>query len=170
MRSNMRHLALVMIGLAGCTSPDERRAQRASVERTAVSAESVKAAVARSLPATGLWDEPHLVERLVSAGLAPQAVTGARGEEYWRVPVLSYHVGSATLYAYVYADSVARRRVTDGLDTLTLAPKGLASPYPLPRIPIFNNNLAAVLVGGSERQQERVSNALLAGLPVTGKR
>jgi hypothetical protein len=166
----MRQSLLVIIGLVSCTSPDERKAQRASVERSAVSAESATAVVARSLPVTGKWDEPHLVERLVSAGLAPQAVAGAKGEDYWRAPVLTYRVGSATLHAYVYPDSAARRKVTDALDTLTIAPHGAPGPYPIPRLLITNNNLAAVLVGGSERHQERVSNALLAGLPSSDKR
>ena len=135
-----------------------------------MSAESARAAVARSLPATGKWDEPHLVERLVSAGLAPQALAGGRGEDYWQVPVLQYRVGNATLHAYIYPDSAARRRITNGLDTLTAAPTGTAGPYPLPRLLISNNNLAAVLVGGTERHQERVSNALLAGLSSSEKR
>ena len=160
----------MFIGLASCTSPEERRAERAVVQRTAVSAESAKAAVARSLPATGQWDEPHLVERLVSAGLAPQAIAGARGEGWWRAPVRSYRVGNATLYVFLYTDSTARRRVTDGLDSLTIAPKGAVGSYMLPHLLITNNNLAAVLEGGSERQQERVSNALLAGLPPSDKR
>jgi len=166
----MRQFLLVFIGLAACTSPEERRAQRAAVERTAVSAESARAMVARSLPATGKWDEPHLVERLVSAGLAPQAIAGVKGEDYWRAAVLAYRVGNATLYAYVYPDSAARRQVTDALDTLTIAPKGATGPYPIPHLLITNNNLAAVLVGGSERHQERVSNALLAGLPSSDNR
>ena len=170
MGPNMRHLALAIIGLVACTSPDERRAQRAAVERAAVSAESAKALVARALPATGMWDEARLVERLVSAGLAPQAIAGATGEAWWRVPVIAFRVGNATLRAYVYADSAARRRVTDALDTLSLAPHGTPGPYSLPHLLITNNNIAAVLIGGSERQQERVSNALMAGLPPSAKR
>lgn len=174
MRPNMRQLSLAIIGLAAglvsCASPEERRTQRAAVERSAVSAESAKAAVARSLATTGKWDELQLVERLVSAGLAPQGVVDAKGEDFWRTSVRSYRLGSATLHAYLYPDSLARRLVTDGLDSLAVAPRGVATSYPIPRLLITNNNLAAVLVGGSERHQERVANALMAGLSSSDKR
>ena len=165
MRPNMRLFALAIGGLLGCTSPEQRQAARAVVERSAVSAESAAAARARSLPATGKWDEARLVERLVSAGLAPQAIVAAPGEAYWGVPAIRIRLGNATLEAHVYSDSLARSRVTDGLDSLTIAPKGIEGRYSAPHLLITNNNLAVVLIGGSERHQERVSNALTAGLP-----
>jgi hypothetical protein len=167
----MRAFAVpVIIALAACTSAAEKKQREAKVARTAISAESAKAAVAASEPATGKWDEAHLVERLVRSGLAPQALPSEKGERYWGVPLLAYRVGSATLHAYIYSDSTARRRVTDGLDTLTAAPKGAASPYPPRHIMVVQNNLAAVLVGGSDRQQDRVSLALGAGLAVSNDR
>lgn len=136
------------------------------VERKAVSAESASAAATAALPATDRWDQPHLVDRLVRAGLAPQAIPEEKGEKYWGVPVLAYRVGAATLHAYIYADSAARLKVTSGLDSLSAAPKGAASPYALPRTLVLQNNLAAVLVGGSETQQERVALAIGAGVPL----
>jgi hypothetical protein len=164
----MRAFAVpVIIALAACTSPAERKLREAKVARTAIAVESAKASVAASQPATGRWDEAHLVERLVRSGLAPQALPGEKSERYWGAPLRAYRVGSATLYAYIYSDSASRRRVTDGLDTLTAAPKGSASPYPPRHIMVLQNNLAAVLVGGSDRQQDRVSLALGAGLPVS---
>jgi hypothetical protein len=155
--------------LAACTSAAEKRAQSDKVAETAIAAESSKAAAAAALPSSGKWDEPHLVERLVRAGLAPQAMAGEKGEKYWTVPVLAYRVGSAVLYAYIYPDSLARRAVTAGLDTATAAPRGVQGAYPMRHVLIIQNNLAAVLVGGSDTQQERVSLALEAGLPVTYK-
>lgn len=151
--------------LAGCTSAEERRANDQKVARTAVAAESAKAAVATNEPATGKWDEAHLVERLVRSGLAPQALANEKSPPYWGVPLKAYRLGSATLHAYIYSDSTARLRLTAGLDSLTAAPKGDASPYPLPRLLLLQNNLAAVLLGGSDRQQDRVSLAIGAGLP-----
>jgi hypothetical protein len=158
---------LVIIALAACTSPAERRQREAKAARTAIAAESAKAVVAAGEPSTGKWDEAHLVERLVRSGLAPQALPGEQGEPYWGVHVLAYRLGSATLHAYIYPDSTARRLVTDRLDTLTAAPRGTASPYPPRHIMVMQNNLAAILLGGSDRQQDRVSLALGAGLPVS---
>jgi len=166
----MPSTSLVVIACTlACTAPDARKQAEAVVARAAVSAESVKAAAAAATPSTGRWDEAHLTERLVRSGLAPQALAAESAVEgaapWWGVPAHSYRVGNATLHAFIYADSAARLRATGGLDTLTAAPRGGASPYGLPRLLIVNNNLAAVLVGGSERQQERVSLALTAGLP-----
>jgi hypothetical protein len=67
---------------------------------------------------------------------------------------------------YIYPDSVARLAVTAGLDTTALGPKPVQGEPPVLRQLIVQNNLAAVLIGGSERQQERVLLALSAGLPV----
>lgn len=158
-----RTLSVIMV-LAACSSPAERRDREATAARAAVASESARAAAAAALPVTGKWDEPHLVERLVQSGLAPQAAT-EKSPRYWGVPVHAYRLGSATLHAYLYPDSSARRRATAALDSLSIAPAGSPSPYPLPRLLIVQNNLAAVLVGGNERQQERVSLAITAGLP-----
>lgn len=150
---------------AACTSPEQEKARRAAAEQHAVEATAATAAQVAAT-ATGLWDEPHLVNRLVRAGLAPQAITGEVPESYWSAPVLAYHVGNATLYAYIYPDSLSRRRITNGLDTLTLAPKGRAGSFPVPHTLIVQNNLAVVLVGSNERKQEQVSLAIGAGLAV----
>jgi hypothetical protein len=130
------------------------------VEATAATAAQVVAT------ATGLWDEPQLVNRLVRAGLAPQSIKGEAPVAYWNAPVLTYHVGTATLYAYIYPDSAARRRVTNGLDSLTLAPKGNTGSYAVPHALVVQNNLAVVLVGANDRKQEQVALAIGAGLPV----
>ena len=163
-------VALVTALAVACSSPEEKRAREATTARAAVAAESARAVVASSLPATSVWDEPHLVQRLVQSGLAPQAVTDAKPESYWQVPVLVYRVGNATLHAYLYRDSTSRRKIVGTLDTLTLAPPGTPSPYVIPRLLIVQNNLAAVLVGGSARQQERVSLAIGAGLSISRAR
>ena len=151
--------------LTACTSPEQEKAQRAAAEQHAV--ESTAATAAQVAPtATGRWDAPQLVNRLVRAGLAPQAIAGEAPAAYWSAPALAYHVGAATLYAYIYADSLARRRITDGLDSLTLAPKGRAGSYAVPHTLIVQNNLAVVLVGANDRKLEQVALAIGAGLPV----
>jgi hypothetical protein len=156
--------------LAACTSAADKQAKAAAAARTEIAAESSKAAVAASLPLTGKWDEPHLVERLVRAGLAPRALHDIKGEGYWKVPVLAYQVGPSELHVYLYSDSTARKAVTSTLDTLMAAPPGRAGVYPLRHILIQQNNLAAVMVGGTDTQQERVRLALEAGLPAPPKR
>jgi hypothetical protein len=162
----MSRLTALVIVAAACASPEEEKAQRTRIEQQAIAATAASGAIATSASPTGMWNEPQLVNRLVRAGLAPQAIPGEKPDAYWNAPVLAYHVGTATLYAYIYPDSGARRRVTDALDTLSLAPKGRPGAYPIPHLLIVQNNLAAVLVGANERKQEQVALAIGAGLPV----
>ena len=163
-------LALITVFLVACESAADRQARLEKAGRTAIAAESTVAAAAAELPSTGKWDEPHLVERLVRAGLAPQARPGEKAEPYWKAPLHAYQVGAAMLHVYLYPDSLARRAVVATLDTLQAAPKGTAGVYPMPHILIVQNNLAAVLIGGSETQQERVRLAIEAGLPAPSHR
>jgi hypothetical protein len=163
-------LLVITVVLAACTSAEDKQAKVAEVARTAIAAESSVAAAAASLPSTGKWDEPHLVERLVRAGLAPQARPEEKAEKYWNAPLLAYQVGAAMLHVYLYNDSLARKAVVAKLDTVQAAPPGTAGVYPLRHILIVQNNLAAVLVGGSDAQQERVRLALEAGLPAASRR
>src|ERR1700722_18058589 len=81
MLHNTRSVPLLfVVALAACTSGAEQQARTEQVARTAIAAESSKAALAASMPSTGKWDEPHLVERLVRAGLAPRAMSDEKGE------------------------------------------------------------------------------------------
>ena len=170
-RIALRIALLAITGsFAACTSAADKQAKAEVTARMEIAAESSKAAVAASLPLTGKWDEPHLVERLVRAGLAPRALHDVKPEDYWKAPVLAYQVGPSELHVYLYADSAARKAVTATLDTLMAAPPGRTSVYPPRHILIVQNNLAAVMVGGTDTQQERVRLALEAGLPVPPKR
>jgi hypothetical protein len=165
----MRALSgLFLCTLTACESEASKQAKEAQRAVSAVSAESTKAAV--GLPLTDKWDAAHLVQRLVRSGLAPQEAPELKGQKYWSVPVHAFHVGPNILFVYLYADSTARRSVTSDLDTLTIAPRGMETPYDPRHILIIQNNLAAVMVGGTEAQQERVRLALEAGLPMPAKK
>ena len=154
--------------LVACGDPEAEKAKATAVARSAIDATTAQAATAAATPVTsGLWDEPHLVERLVRAGLAPQALPGEKGERGFRVAGIVYQVGDSRLTVYIYQDSVARRAVTAALDTTAIGPMPIQGQPSVLHQLIVQNNLAAVLIGGSERQQERVSLALSAGLPVS---
>ena len=163
-------LVAFTLSAAACTSSAEKQAKVEQAARTAIAVESTTAAVAASVPSTGKWDELHLVERLVRAGLAPQALHDQKAEAYWKAPLLAYQLGPSVLHVYIYPDSTARRAVSSALDTVMAAPPGRAGVYPLRHILILQNNLAAVMVGGSDTQQERVRLAIEAGLPAPSRR
>jgi hypothetical protein len=140
--------------------------QRAARAELAVSESTAKQVAA--VPSTGLWTEAHLLERLLRSGVAPRAAeAAAAGPEWMGARPLVYHAGGGTLYAWIYADSMARRAVTDSLDPATAAPPGRVTPFAAPMTLVVQNNLAAVVTGGSERNQERIALALQAGLHVT---
>jgi hypothetical protein len=79
---------------------------------------------------------------------------------------VAYRLGTtAHLLAWIYADSTARRRVSAKIDTLTAIPQGQANAWALPPSFVSQNNLIAVIVGGSDRQRERIRLVIEAGLP-----
>lgn len=131
-------------------------------------AEAVEtAAQVASVPATGLWSEAHLLDRLLRAGVAPRRVDEApEGPEWMPGRPLVFRAGGGEVWAWIFADSAARSAVTDGLDPGTGTPPGRTVPYPPPMVFVVQNNLAAVIIGGTARNQDRITLALQAGLPV----
>lgn len=152
-----------LVGVAACENKAEREARAQAVSRTAISAESAKVA-ATVVVATGSWDDAQLVKRLVDAGLAPQRRDTVHARAWLGVPVHAFTLGSATLDAYIYRDSLARRDALMKVDPLTWGPRGQPTPWGTPHDAVVNNNLFAMVVGGSDRQRDRIATALAAGV------
>lgn len=155
---------LGVVMLASCTDPEVRKAREAEQARTRVAAESAVASTAPSRVAAGAWTDALLVKRLVDAGLAPQRRDSVRSLAWVGVPVHAFRLGVATLDAYIFADSAARQAVAARLDPATLAPRGEPSPWGQFRAVVENGNLLAFVVGGTDRQRERIVAALSAGI------
>lgn len=153
---------------AACSNPEAReQAEQAAARQAIAAAESTVTRVA-ALPATGLWSEAHLMERLVRTGVLPRPLEGRVPAAPWmgQAPI-ALSAGGGEVFAWIYADSSARKAVTDALDPDTGAPRGSVSPWAIPMQVVINNNLVAIVTGGSERNQERIALALQAGLPVS---
>lgn len=162
-----RRSVLVLSALAVLGGCDREAAKAREVEaaRVALAQTETTATRARELPATGLWSEEHLADRLLRAGVAPRrAEVQPTGPEWMRRAPLVYNAGGGEVYAWIYRDSTERRAVTGTLDSLTSAPSGTVSPFPQPYRVVWQANLAAVIVGGSETNQDRIALALQAGL------
>jgi hypothetical protein len=158
---------LLPFGLAACGA-EERAARERQAERHRLAVSESTATRAAAIPSTGLWTEAHLLERLVRSGVAPRAADSpATGAEWMGRRPLVLHAGGSMLQVWIYADSVARRAVTDSLDPATAAPRGMIAPFAAPMAFVVQNNLAAVVTGGSERNQERITLALQAGLRIS---
>ncbi|MCC7194257.1 MAG: hypothetical protein IT356_01745 [Gemmatimonadaceae bacterium] len=164
MGSPGRAALLAIVMLASCESAEQKGARIGKAARERVEAAEVAAATAATAPSTGLWTEAALTRRLVDAGLAPQRFDSVKALQWMGAPVIAYRLGAATLAAYVYADSAARKAAVARLDPVTLAPSGTESPWATPHELVQNNNLLAVVMRGSDRQRDRISTALAAGV------
>lgn len=138
---------------------------RAAQERRAVDAVEQQVRTAPHPASTGRWDQVQLTQRLVNAGLAPRADDSLPSHPSLPVSPVALRVGKAHLLAWIFPDSIARRKVSATIDTLTAIPKGQPNPWAEPPMFVVHNNLIAALVGGSDRQRERVRLAIEAGLP-----
>jgi len=153
----------------GCTSSEARREREQQAVRGEMARAETTATRAAALPATGLWTPEHVVDRLLRAGVAPRLSDETPPQAAWmgRTPQVVL-AGGGTVYAWIYADSVARKAVTDALDPATGAPVGAVTPFPAPLRFLVQGNLAVVITGGRETNQERIALAFQAGLPTSG--
>lgn len=159
-----RKITLVVL-LAACSgeAAEQRKVQQ---ERAGIAkAESTAVRVAAS-PATGLWSKEQLLERLVRAGVAPREVADApRGPAWMGQRAVVIAAGGGEVYAWIYRDSTARKAATDSLDETTGAPTGAVPAFAGPMLFVRQNNLAAMITGGSETNHDRIALALQAGVP-----
>ena len=115
-------------------------------------------------PETGLWRECNLIERLERSGYVV-IDSGEVRRPFLSVPGIRYQLGREQLEVYLYPSAAAREADLRGIDSVRVAPPGESVPWPATPTLIVSNNLAAILIGGSARQVERVSNSIRAGLP-----
>ena len=121
-------------------------------------------------PKTGKWDECNVLERLESAGLAPQRLEGERRFSFMRVPAIGYRVGHDTLDVFLYADASALSADLARLDTLRVQPLDSTIAWGATPTLMTSNNMAAILFSDRPTQIERVRLALTAGLPAAEKK
>jgi hypothetical protein len=168
MRTHLLKLTVVGTMVVGaCGDPAAREEAARAAERSGMEAAQATATQAAALPATGLWTEAHLMDRLVRAGVAPRERDGAVPPTPWMpMAPVALLAGGGEVFVWIFADSTARRAATDAIDPMSAAPRGTVSPFPPPVLFVTQNNLAAAIVGGRESNQERIALALQAGLPV----
>jgi hypothetical protein len=152
-------------GAAACRSEDPRQVQAAR-ERGVIDSVARQVRRAPRVVPTGRWTEPQLTQRLVDAGLAPRPDDSLPAHPDYRVKPVGFRLGDTHLLAWIYRDSLARRAVSATIDTLTAFPRDPASAWAALPMFVVQNNLLAVIVGGTDRQRERIRLAIEAGLPV----
>lgn len=151
-----------------CGGGEAAATREQAAARSGMEAGVEKATRAAAVPSTGLWTEGLLFDRLLRTGVAPRAAEGPTpGPKWMPADAVVILAGGGEVRAWIFADSAARRAVTDLLDPATGTPAGETVPYAAPFVFVVQNNLAAFITGGRETNQERIKLALEAGLPVT---
>ena len=139
-------------------------ADRDSAEQARV--DSVLAALA-ACPRDGLWHACSVERRLAQSGLRPvlepdstRPIPGIPGRvTHWRL-------GRQQLTLVLFADSAGARAAMAGMDSVRAAPRGDTTVVWPDRATLLRSaNAVGVLLGGSDRAVERVTDALLAGPP-----
>jgi hypothetical protein len=129
------------------------------------SAAATVSATKPACPATGLWADCSVFERLDRAGLAPRRDSSSATEPPLTARGTLLRVGNSELELYLYPDAAAREREEKVLDRA----KYLEYPAPVPMKPlptlIRSANLLAVLSSRNEHLRERVNDAITAGPP-----
>lgn len=85
------------------------------------------------------------------------------------VKPIVYTLGRSHLEIFIYPDEASLARDVAKMDTLAVAPIGIAGSWgETPPLLIRSGNLAAVLLSQNPRQAERLALALTAGAPQSG--
>lgn len=163
-------------GVAGCGAgepeADSPRARGAPPENHAATAgpadphpSAAGDTAGTHCPATGLWAECSVIERLENAGLGVEVSQNKATEAPLDQQGTAFSVRNAELEVYIYPSRAARERDQARLERAGYlhadAPPGLTYKPTL----VASENLLVVLDTRRERQRERITLALTAGPP-----
>lgn len=158
--------ALALLLFAGCAKgevPIDSTAAKSSA--APVDSGTRVAGGAGACVLADLWSPCLLRKALENAGLAPQEEDSVHypflgpGGRRWRL-------GRAELQTFLYPSAEALRADLARFDTLTGQPRTGRDRVEWSRPPatIVSRNLLAFLLGGNERQDERIRNSIEAGV------
>ncbi len=124
-------------------------------------------AMLASCPRDGRWHACSVERRLSQSGFRPVAEPDSTGA----IPGLTgdalvWRLGRQQLRVVLFADSAAARAAMTGMDSLRAAPRGDTTvTWPDRATLLRSANAIGVLLGGTDRTVERLTDALLAGPP-----
>ncbi len=174
MSNRMRPLQLVIAGLLAACSSGETPAidtatpvSRPSPPAAVASApDSAAGRTASDCPATGKWALCSFEKRLRRSGFVATKIDSASPNRAgFSVQPAVYKLGGGRLEVFLYEDAAAMERDIAGIDTLTVSPPGTPPAWPSGAALVRNGNVAAVYMGQSAREAERLTLAITAGAP-----
>ncbi|MDE3153226.1 MAG: hypothetical protein KGL93_13345 [Gemmatimonadota bacterium] len=121
-------------------------------------------------PPDGSWKECNLTERLLQAGMGVRLDSAPAKDSAIAQAGVLYHIGRATLEAYFFADSNARKAAAAKLDTSKFIDYMATQVYPPKTSMLQSANLLALLVSQNDAQRQRIGDAITAGAPQPAKK
>lgn len=116
-------------------------------------------------PTFGLWQACSVEDRISRAGLAVNRREKGVRHDFMSVEGLVWETSRAEIQVFLYASEADRKKDTDMLDTVFVAPQGKRITWRWPALLVTSNNMAAIILSLNGRQAERIALALGAGLP-----
>ena len=116
-------------------------------------------------PAYGLWQACSVEDRIARAGLAVNRREEGVRHDFMSVEGLVWETSRAEVQVFLYASEADRKKDTDLLDTVFVAPPGRRIMWRWPATLVTSQNMAAIILSLNGRQAERIALALGAGLP-----
>jgi hypothetical protein len=161
-------VAAAMLMALACARDTRGPADTAAV--LAVRDSSASAGVQTSRPGGGcllaeLWSPCLLKKALENAGLAPQEVDSVH-HSFFGVAGRRWRLGRAELQTFIYPTIAALSADLARFDTARAQPRGSVGHIDWTGRPetITSRNLLAFLIGGNDRQRERIRDAMEAGV------
>ena len=149
----------------GEKAPPRSEAPKAAAVATAESTLAAMPSAGGACPTWGLWQACSVEDRISRAGLAVNRKDKGVKHDFMSVEGLVWETSRAEIQVFLYASEADRKKDTDMLDTVFVAPQGKRIMWRWPAQLVTSNNMAAIILSLNGRQAERLALALGAGLP-----
>lgn len=163
---------IVLLGCGGDRAPSGQERAASSDQRADSAPTDSGQAVAAApdakgggCPAYGLWRACSVEERIGRAGLAVNRREEGVHHDFMHVEGLVWETSRAEIQVFLYPSEAERKKDTDMLDTVFVAPPGKRIMWRWPAQLVTSQNMAAIILSLNGRQAERIALALGAGLP-----
>jgi hypothetical protein len=160
-----RALLALAMGLACAKNEGTPRLETTGVATPAATDAAPVGGGKAACPATGLWSQCAVVERLDRAGLAPRVDSAHATEPPLIARGTLVHIGRSQLELYVYPDATAREREQARLDRRKYLSGDASIGMETQPTLVTSVNLIGILHSRNDHQRERVFDALTAGPP-----
>lgn len=158
-------VAVVMLLACGGDNPPKTDDPKTPDVVTAESTLAAMPAPGGTCSAYGLWQACSVEDRISRAGLAVNRREKGVKHDFMSVDGLVWETSRAEVQVFLYASEADRKKDTDLLDTVFVAPSGKRITWRWPATLVTSGNLAAIILSLNGRQAERIALALGAGLP-----